>query len=68
MIASLALHNRAAFSADAWWIELAIVVDGTVVGLQGMFADDFPTLRSITTGRALWRKCARSQAAAAWTS
>jgi RimJ/RimL family protein N-acetyltransferase len=43
-------RNRASLTADAWWIELAAVVHGEVVGLQGMFADRFPTLRSITTG------------------
>jgi RimJ/RimL family protein N-acetyltransferase len=43
-------RNRSTLRADAWWIELAAVVDGAVVGVQGMFADDFPRLRSFTTG------------------
>jgi RimJ/RimL family protein N-acetyltransferase len=43
-------RNRGALAPTSWWIELVAVVDDRVVGVQGMFADHFPTLRSITTG------------------
>ena len=43
-------RNRSALHADAWWIELVVVVDGAVVGVQGVWADHFPALRSVTTG------------------
>jgi RimJ/RimL family protein N-acetyltransferase len=42
--------NRAELQPSAWWIELVVVVDGEVAGVQGLFAQDFPSLRSITTG------------------
>lgn len=43
-------RNRGALAPGSWWIELVVVLDGEVIGVQGMFADDFPTLRSVTTG------------------
>lgn len=37
-------------SATAWTLGLVTVVDGEVVGTQGLAADDFPVLREAETG------------------
>jgi RimJ/RimL family protein N-acetyltransferase len=46
-------HNwkaRAEWSADAWICNLVTVVDGKVVGTQGLQAASFPKTRSVSTG------------------
>jgi RimJ/RimL family protein N-acetyltransferase len=42
-------------SATAWTLNLVTVVDGEVVGTQGLAADDFPVLREAQTGSWLGR-------------
>lgn len=41
---------RAEWSPDSWSYNPVVVVDGTVVGTQGMHATDFAKLRSVGTG------------------
>lgn len=41
---------RAEWSADKWDLPLAVVVHGEVVGVQGMHAEQFPVLRSFSSG------------------
>lgn len=43
-------RTRAETTADKWMIDLAVVVDGKVVGACGLGAEKFPTLRSFATG------------------
>jgi len=43
-------RHRAAFTPDDWHLEMAVIVDGHVVGSQGMFAQRFPLRRSVETG------------------
>ncbi|MGP7959800.1 GNAT family N-acetyltransferase [Sanguibacter sp. A247] len=54
----LAYHwgARASLSSDRWSLELAVVVDGQVVGIQSLFAKDFPVVRSAETGSWLGRE------------
>jgi len=40
----------ATWSATKWFLELAVVRAGVVVGLQGVFADEFAVRRSVSTG------------------
>lgn len=47
---------RANLSPDAWDLELAVVVDGRVVGIQSLFAKGFPVTRSVETGSWLGRE------------
>lgn len=46
---------RASFSAESWVINLAVVREGTIVGVQGLEATGFPTLRTAETGSWLGR-------------
>jgi RimJ/RimL family protein N-acetyltransferase len=47
--------KRATFAPDDWWIDLA-VSDGTrLLGVQGLFAVQFPLLRTVQTGSWLAR-------------
>ncbi len=41
---------RATFSATRWDLPLAVVSEGTIVGVQALAASDFPTLRTAETG------------------
>jgi len=41
---------RASFSAENWDLPLAVVSEGTVVGVQNLTARQFPTLRTAETG------------------
>jgi RimJ/RimL family protein N-acetyltransferase len=43
-------ENRVAMSAEAWSVPFAVILDGEVVGMQSMLADDFLTARSVRTG------------------
>src|SRR5919197_946290 len=41
---------RSRLSPDDWTLEFAIIVDGQVVGIQGMGAKSFAILREVHTG------------------
>ena len=41
---------RAAVTPEKWAIELAVVLDGQVVGVQGLYTKDFAVTREVTTG------------------
>lgn len=41
---------RANFSAESWDVPLAVVSEGTIVGVQNLTASEFPTLRTAETG------------------
>ncbi|WP_029291999.1 GNAT family N-acetyltransferase [Cellulomonas sp. HZM] len=43
-------RTRAETSPDRWALELALIRDGEVLGVQGMTASDFPVLRTAETG------------------
>lgn len=43
-------ENRANMSAACWSVPFAVVVDGEVVGMQSVMADEFPEARSVRTG------------------
>ncbi len=47
---------RAAFGPPAWALELAVLRDGEVVGVQGLHARDFAVTRSAATGSWLGRR------------
>lgn len=47
--------RRGDWSAEAWRCELVTVVDGAVVGTQGMFASEFGVSRTVETGSWLGR-------------
>jgi len=47
--------NRARLSPDDWVLDLAVLVDGEVVGAAGLQGERFPTLRSVETGSWLGR-------------
>ncbi len=42
--------ERAGWKPTDWHCPFAVLVDGEVVGVQGMFAKDFPRLRTVETG------------------
>jgi RimJ/RimL family protein N-acetyltransferase len=43
-------RNRGSWEPAAWSFDLAVIVDGDPVGMQGMVAADFARLRSFETG------------------
>ncbi|MEZ0358308.1 GNAT family N-acetyltransferase [Mycobacterium sp. SA01] len=43
-------RNRAEASVQRWNLDLAVVVDGSVVGMCSVHAEDFPGNRRLTTG------------------
>ncbi len=43
-------RQRAELRPESWGIELAVLVDGSPVGVQGVHANDFAILRSVDTG------------------
>jgi RimJ/RimL family protein N-acetyltransferase len=47
--------NRANWRANEWHLELAVLLDGRPIGLQELFAKDFPVLREVSTGSWLSR-------------
>ncbi|TDD45473.1 N-acetyltransferase [Nonomuraea terrae] len=46
----------ATFTPDDWSLELAVVHEGQVVGVQGMIGKDFPVTREVETGSWLGRR------------
>jgi RimJ/RimL family protein N-acetyltransferase len=48
--------QRANWRPEAWSFDVAVVVDGEVVGTQGMAGRDFATLRGVETGSWLGRR------------
>ena len=48
--------TRAAISPAAWNLNLAVAVDGRIVGSTGLMAQHFPTLRTFETGSWLGRE------------
>jgi RimJ/RimL family protein N-acetyltransferase len=42
--------QRASFAPESWHLDMAVVVDGKVVGSQGIGATHFPSKRSVTSG------------------
>lgn len=42
--------QRAQWKPEAWNLELMVEVDGWPIGMQGLFARDFATLRTVGTG------------------
>ena len=47
---------RASFSPDRWLLDLAVRVDGELVGVQGVSAKDYLVVRSAETGSWLGRR------------
>jgi len=47
--------QRARWAAEDWNVEFAVFVDGTPIGVQGLFAKQFPVLREVGTGSWLSR-------------
>lgn len=43
-------RNRAELRIDAWRLSFAAIVDGEVIGVTDLAAQDFPTLRQFETG------------------
>jgi len=48
--------RRGDFAAASWRLELVTIVEGEVVGTQGLFAEHFSVSRSITSGSWLGRR------------
>lgn len=48
-------RQRGELRPESWGIELAVLVDGTLVGAQGVHANDFAIVRSVDTGSWLAR-------------
>jgi RimJ/RimL family protein N-acetyltransferase len=48
-------RNRAAWTPSAWTCDFVAIVDGQPVGMQGLSADEFSTLRWFETGSWLGR-------------
>jgi len=46
---------RAQWAPESWHLPMATVVDGTIVGVQAILAEQFPVLKTITTGSWLGR-------------
>ncbi len=42
--------NRSGWSADDWHLEFAVFLDGCPIGIQEVFATQFPVLREVGTG------------------
>jgi RimJ/RimL family protein N-acetyltransferase len=47
--------QRAHWSAQDWNVDFAVLLDGTTIGIQGLFAKQFPVLREVGTGSWLSR-------------
>jgi len=52
-------NARASFSPDRWMLDLAVRVDGELVGVQGVSAKDYLVVRSAETGSWLGRRYQR---------
>jgi RimJ/RimL family protein N-acetyltransferase len=55
-VTTYAWRARADLRPERWWLQLAVVLDGEVVGLQDVGADDFAVLREVRTGSWLGRR------------
>jgi RimJ/RimL family protein N-acetyltransferase len=49
-------RTRAAWTPDRWDLSLAVLEDGVLVGSQGMHAERFSAVRTVTTGSWLGRR------------
>lgn len=49
-------HHWATWKPESWRLNLVVVLDGVVVGSQGLGAENFATLREATTGSWLGRR------------
>lgn len=49
-------RQRAEWTAEKWNLPFAVACDGEVVGVQDVFATQFPTLRTVETGSWLTRR------------
>lgn len=58
-------RSRADFRPASWTLDLAVVVDGEVVGVQGLTGRDYPVTRSVETGSWLGRSHPRDASASA---
>ncbi len=47
---------RASWTPEAWRMPLAVILDGQPIGIQEVWARDFPTLRVVETGSWLGRR------------
>lgn len=47
---------RAEFSRDRWALEMAVRADGKLVGIQALYGNNFPVLRTVATGSWLGRE------------
>ena len=47
--------NRASWTPDSWHCPFVVLAEGQAVGVQGLLADDFATLRTVRTGSWLGR-------------
>jgi RimJ/RimL family protein N-acetyltransferase len=52
-------NARATFSPNRWLLDLAVRVDGELVGVQGVSARDYPVVRSAETGSWLGQRFQR---------
>jgi RimJ/RimL family protein N-acetyltransferase len=43
-------RTRATWTVTSWHLPMAVTVDGDLAGVQAVLADDFPTLRAVSTG------------------
>lgn len=43
-------RTRATWSPEAWTLDLGVFLDGRPIGTQGLFATEFPVLRTVNTG------------------
>lgn len=46
---------RAGFRPEDWWLDLAVIAGGRIVGVQGLTARAFPVMRTVATGSWLGR-------------
>jgi RimJ/RimL family protein N-acetyltransferase len=49
-------RTRAEWTPQRWHLPMAVVVGGDIVGVQGMHAEHYPTLRAVSTGSWLGRR------------
>src|SRR5205085_12677588 len=49
-ISTLSLHDALPISEASWWrLYFVVEVDGALVGMQDLIAEDFPTFGAVTT-------------------
>jgi len=49
-------RTRASWTTDDWHLPMAVIVDGHIVGVQALTAEQFPVLRTVATGSWLGRR------------